>query len=62
MDRVLAVRKEELVTAGVELTKGFCLDLLKACESSREMHRAEALLDTWPSGSDLGPTSRTWRF
>merc|ERR1719245_1442641 len=36
---------EELVLADVELTKGICLALLKTCESSREMHRAEALLD-----------------
>ena len=37
--------QEELVTAGMELTKSVCLALRKACESSREMHRADALLE-----------------
>merc|ERR1719361_611204 len=36
---------DELVAAGVELTKSICQALLKACESAREMHRAVALLE-----------------
>merc|ERR1719464_32158 len=36
---------DELVTAGVELTKRICLALLMACENAREMHRAVALLE-----------------
>merc|ERR1740129_996085 len=36
---------DELVSAGIELTKSICLALLKACESAREMHRADALLE-----------------
>merc|ERR1719433_915542 len=36
---------DELVAAGVELTKAICLALFKACENAREMHRASALLE-----------------
>ena len=37
--------QEELIMAGVELTRSACIALPKDCEISRETHRVEALLE-----------------